>query len=429
MHNRNNTINITTKVQLLVASTFLFAISSCTARADKKEVSVKQSLEIRKELSEALTDTVRNNKFSNKLKFNFNSATEDYEIQYSFDESMQDKARKLLKSYKPDYGAIVMIDADTGRILAMASQERHNSAAENLNLRATFPAASIFKVVTATAAIDHAGVQPLHRIGYNGANYTLYKKNVLSDKVNKWTRFITLKDAFARSINTAFGRLALENLGPEIIADYAHRFKFNSELNTDFEVQRSSVTIPDEKGYELTQVAAGYNRINTLSPVHGAMIASAIVNGGKIVSPYLVESVKNESGQIIYTSTPLKTDGVMSEKSSLKLQELMEQTVLTGTSRKTFRSLVKNKKYKEVEMGGKTGHFTGTNPRGTTDWFIGYADDGERKIAIATLTVNVKKWTVKSSNLAQMMFKEYFKPDLGEKRIASASTERKKFNN
>ena len=86
----------------------------------------------------------------------------------------------------------------------------------------------------------------------------------------------------------------------------------------------------------------------------------------------------------------------------------MEQTVLTGTSRKTFRQMVRDKKFKEIEMGGKTGHFSGTNPKGTTDWFVGYATDGDTKIAIATITVNVKKWTVKSSALAQMMFKKHY---------------------
>jgi cell division protein FtsI/penicillin-binding protein 2 len=98
----------------------------------------------------------------------------------------------------------------------------------------------------------------------------------------------------------------------------------------------------------------------------------------------------------------------MTKASATKIQNMMEQTVLSGTSRKTFRQMVKDKKFREIEMGGKTGHFTGMNPKGTTDWFVGYATDGETKIAIATITVNVKKWTVKSSALAQMMFKKNY---------------------
>lgn len=403
------------------------SMNSCSARADENPTPKKNS-NYRKNISEAISDGLRHNKLPEQVKFKFNGRTDDYQIDYTLDPLLQAQAQSLLKLYKPDYGAVFMMDAETGRVLAMASQEKLNPKAENLNLKATFPAASIFKVVTATAAIDQAGIQPLHRIAYNGANYTLHKQNVLSDKINRWTRFITLKDAFARSINTAFGRLTLKNLTPEIISDYAEKFMFNSDLNTDFQVQRSVASVPAEKGFELTQVASGYNRVNTLSPVHGAMIASAIINGGKIPSPYIVESIKNEDQEIVYQATPLMNDPVMSKKSSLKVQELMEQTVLSGTSRKSFRAMVRDRKYREIEMGGKTGHFTGTNPKGTTDWFVGYAYDGDRKIAIATITVNVKKWTVKSAVLAKLMFKEYFKPLVAnnEKRFANVSAERKR---
>ncbi len=107
----------------------------------------------------------------------------------------------------------------------------------------------------------------------------------------------------------------------------------------------------------------------------------------------------------------------MSEVSAAKVKELMEQTILSGTSRKSFRSLVKNKNFREIEMGGKTGHLTGDNPKGRVDWFVGYAFDDTRKISLAAVTVNVKYWTVKSAHLGQSMFKKYFDPPT-RKRIA-----------
>ena len=92
----------------------------------------------------------------------------------------------------------------------------------------------------------------------------------------------------------------------------------------------------------------------------------------------------------------------------------MEQTVLSGTSRKTFKRIVRERQFREVAMGGKTGHFSGTNPRGRTDWFVGYASDEDHKIAIAAITVNVKYWTVKSSALGEMMFRKYFQDKFEE---------------
>ncbi|MGZ3692088.1 MAG: penicillin-binding transpeptidase domain-containing protein, partial [Pseudobdellovibrio sp.] len=230
----------------------------------------------RSQISKVLSDKILVNEFPTQASFSTNpneAAVSQFKVNYTLNEEMQNYANQLLTSYKPDYAAIVLMNARTGEILTLNSFERQKHYGTNLALKATYPAASIFKVITAATAIDKAGVNPNMKIAYNGGNYTLYKKNVLSDRVNRWTKFITIKEAFARSINTAFGRLSLEKLEPVDIADYAQRFLFNQDLPTDFHVDRSLASIPTEKGYELTEVASGYNRFNTLSPVHGALLA------------------------------------------------------------------------------------------------------------------------------------------------------------
>lgn len=362
--------------------------------------------EARKTLAEALGPKLWKNQLPAKLNIPDKGLVD---VQYTIDSDMQKQSDRLLARYKPDYGAIVMMDATSGRILAMSSFVKNDPDADNLTLRATFPAASIFKIITAATAVDRKGVEPKDKIAFNGGNYTLYKKNVLSENVNRWTRFITLKDAFARSINTAFGRLTLENLDPQDLSEYSRRFMFNKYIPADFDLEKSQALVPEEKGYELAQVASGYNRFNTMSPVHGAMIAAAIINDGKFVAPYLVQEI-SKNGEILYKGETYEIGQAIQEDSAAKVRKLMEQTVLAGTSRKTFRQILKDKKFREVEMGGKTGHFSGLNPKGTNDWFVGYASDGENKVAIAAITVNIKKWTVKSSALAEMMFREHFRP-------------------
>jgi cell division protein FtsI/penicillin-binding protein 2 len=279
-----------------------------------------------------------------------------------------------------------------------------------MTLKATFPAASIFKVVTATAAIDKAGVNPEHKIRYNGGAHTLYKKNVLSEKISRWTNVITLKDAFARSINTAFGRLSIENLHPEDLHEYANRFMFNQQIPADFPVDRGIAYIPTSKGFEMAEAASGYNKSNCMSPIQGAMIAASVANDGLMVVPYIVKTLKDESGNVLYQGETVNRGVTMSKESAHKLRELMGQTVIAGTSRRSFRPLIKDRKFKEIEMGGKTGHLTGDNPRGRVDWFVGYAFDDDRKIAVAAITVNKKFWTVKSGHLGQSMFRKYFSP-------------------
>lgn len=384
--------------------------------SDSQEAQVHQKVEsqlnLRTQVSKILGDKVRSNQFPDKLSLSWNGLEQPVTLDYTINEHLQQEADRLLKSYKPDYGAIVMLDAATGEVLAMSSFQRDNPQASNLNLQASFPAASVFKVVTATAAVDKVGITPDHKIRYNGGAYTLYKKNVLSEKVTRWTNVITLKDAFARSINTAFGRLSIESLHPQDLNEYANRFMFNQEIPADFPVEMGVAYVPPEKGFELAEVASGYNKTNCMSPVQGAMIAASVANDGKIVVPYLVNSIHDEKGLMLYEGTTLDNGTIMTKESAAKIRELMEQTVIAGTSRRSFRPIVKDRKFREIEMGGKTGHLTGDNPRGRVDWFVGYALDEDRRISVAAITVNKKFWTVKSAHLGQSMFRKYFSPSV-----------------
>jgi cell division protein FtsI/penicillin-binding protein 2 len=152
------------------------------------------------------------------------------------------------------------------------------------------------------------------------------------------------------------------------------------------------------------------------------MIAAAVANKGKMVIPYLVDSVKDEQGQVLYQAETLDNGHIMTEESANKVRELMEETVTAGTSRRSFRKLVHNKKFHAIEMGGKTGHLTAENPRGRVDWFVGYAMDDTNRVALAAVSINKEKWTVKSAELGQNMFKKYFGPIIQDRMISSSQS-------
>lgn len=385
------------------------------------QAKIQSHLERRVKIADALAPFFVSETLPDRLSLDLDDGLSgEFIPQYTIDPILQSESERLLRRYKPDYGAIFMMDADTGRVLAWESFQKSAREPVNLISRATYPAASVFKVVTATAAVDDAGVDPSHKIRFNGGNYTLYRKNVLSDKINRWTRAVTLREAFAQSYNTAFGRLSLEKLSPETLGDYAGRFMFNEKIPSDFPVDMGVAEIPAESGYELTEAASGYNRKNRMSPVQGAMIAASVINGGRMVMPYIVEELRDQEGNIAHQAKILDNGLIMTPESAESVRELMEETILRGTSRKTFRGLVKDRRFRELTMGGKTGHLTGDNPRGRVDWFVGYASDGNRRIALAALTVNKEYWTVKSSYLGQTLFRKYFEPVMRERSVSSA---------
>lgn len=418
-HQRSKSLKFLLIPIALTLPAFLFFRSNPSEDTVREEI-VKSQLEQRTDIANAIGPAVRGNQLPEGLNMEWNGQPVKARLKLSIDKEMQKEAEKLLRAYKPDYAAIFVMDAVSGRVLAMTSFQKDDPNAENWNLKANFPAASVFKVVTATAAVDKAGVSPQHKISFNGGNYTLYRKNVMSDKVNKWTRVITLKEAFARSINTAFGRLSLETLHPIDINDYATRFMFNQEIPADFPVGMGVAYVPPERSFELTEVASGFNKTNRMSPVQGAMIAAAVANEGKMVIPYLVEGITDDKGSNLYKAQVLDNGHIMTAESAEQVRELMEETVTAGTSRKSFRKLVRNKKFKAIEMGGKTGHLTGENPRGRVDWFVGYAMDESNKIAVAAVSVNKEKWTVKSAELGQSMFKKYFGPIIQDRMVSSS---------
>ncbi|PIS09919.1 MAG: penicillin-binding protein [Bdellovibrio sp. CG10_big_fil_rev_8_21_14_0_10_47_8] len=382
--------------------------------------------EIRAKLSEQIGPYVLHNQWVPEINWSSDQGTEKVLVHYTLDDTLQEASERLLKSYKPDYGAIVMMDASTGKILALTSYQKNDSDAPNLALRGTFPAASLFKIVTATAALDRHNVTPDTIVMFNGGNHTLYRKNVMSTKVNKWTREMTLREAFARSINTVFGRLTLEKLVPQDLEDYAIRFGFNQNIDSDLPFDSGFTEIPKEKGFRLTELASGFNKVTRMSPIQGAMIASAIAEDGVMHVPYVVDKVETHDGRILFQAEPVTAAVTMSPEGAEKLKDLMEATITQGTSRKSFRSLVKDRKFRELVIGGKTGSLTGDNPRGKVDWFIGYAINDDQKIAVAALTVNVRYWTVKSSYLAQSLFRTHFKEEFSKEneKFFSAATER-----
>jgi cell division protein FtsI/penicillin-binding protein 2 len=278
---------------------------------------------------------------------------------------------------------------------------------ENRTLKASFPAASIFKIITASAALEKYGLSPEMELGYTGANYTLYKKNLFNENP-RWARWISLRQAFSKSINIFFGRMTLKFMQPGDLIEFAEKYNFNKPLNADFPVEYSSASLSSEDQYQVAEVASGFNSKNTLSPVHGAMLAAAIANDGNMPAPYMIESLVKDDGSAVYMAKVLQLGQPISMATATQLRSMMSDTVETGTSRKSFKELTKKKSFNVIEMGGKTGSLMGSNPKGKTDWFVGFGRLGPRMIAVAAVTVNKNQWKVKSSYIAQKLIREYF---------------------
>jgi len=89
---------------------------------------------------------------------------------------------------------------------------------------------------------------------------------------------------------------------------------------------------------------------------------------------------------------------------------MMATTVTEGTAHRSFRRLSRDPVLSQLQMGGKTGSLTGTNPPGKTEWFVGYARSNDAQIAVGIVVVNDKYWRVKPAELAKEIFEHGFGP-------------------
>lgn len=356
---------------------------------------------------------------SNHLKldsFPVAAGDKQFNMHFTLDKDLQEKIEALYERYDPAYAAFVAIDPETGKILAMVdhSSEGHKG---NLALKATFPAASVFKVVTSAAALGEGKIAPNARFAVNGRYTTLYKSN-LKDTVNRWTRFISIEEAFAKSVNTVFGKIAMKRVGPEAMQRYANAFGFNQHLDFEMPMEMGSAVIPTDDEYGLAESGSGYTRRQTLNPIQGAMIAASIINGGRMPAPYVVDSVTDASGTPVYEVDPHhELSRPVDAETARSLAMIMEHTVTRGTARKEYRDYNHHPLLSKLFIGAKTGSLSGTEPAGKYDWFVGFAQSSanpKKKIAYASMIVNRKYWKVKSSHIAREAIIQHFKNDLNK---------------
>ncbi|MFO7963814.1 MAG: penicillin-binding transpeptidase domain-containing protein [Desulfobacterales bacterium] len=339
--------------------------------------------------------------------FEFSTGNDDYIVTTTFDESLQDFIKRKIDTRTARYIGIVVTDPFTGKIIAMANYDRTDSAgvlcAEN-----RFPAASVFKIITAAAVIERFDFNERKKIAYNGKKHTLYKSQ-LKNQNNRYTNWVTLKEAFATSINPVFGKLGALYLKKDILEQYAMEFGFNTAIDFELPLSMSEFTVRDN-AYQWAEIASGFNRITKITPLHGALIAGTVINGGKLMEPFIIEAISNDEGRLVYAGSPRRVKQAISENTARIVQVLMSATINTGTCRKTFRGYGRDRVLSRLDMGGKTGSIDNASHDVRLDWFVGYARDkaGNGCIGASIFVAHEKYIGTRASQYAKIIFKHYF---------------------
>jgi len=354
-------------------------------------------------------DLLKNISFVNlkNKSFDFFSDGRKFRIDTSLDIKLQEFLIKKLDLDNSRYIGIVCMDPKTGKVLSMVGFDKTDPS-NNPCVDSRFPAASIFKIVTASAVVEKCGFQPGSKLSYNGRKHTLYKSQ-LKDRRNRYTNRITFRDSFAQSVNPVFGKIGAHYLGKNTLEKYAEAFDFNKNIDFEIEIAPSFVDLSDEP-YQWAEVACGFNNKTKISPLHGAMMASAIINQGSIMEPTVVDQIIDEKGKIIYRNRLVTINQAITPKASNILNQLMAATISSGTCRKAFRGYRKDKILSKLNIGGKTGSIDSKSHNVRYDWFVGFAKEkeGPKKIALSVIVAHEKYIGLRASYYARIAMKKYF---------------------
>lgn len=399
-------------VIVFYATSWIFAHLENTAEPFRSD-RVKRAVETEALTKSDLPEILRHldvNKLLNTGSFQILRSEGLFTFETFIDGDLQGYVLDLLSRSLTQEAAVVVLRPDTGEILAMVHYEKEGSGQNgDLCLKADYPAASLFKIVSASAAIEAQGFTPESKMAFRGGKYTLYKSQLRKEE-GKGSAQISFKQAFSASINPVFGKIGIHYLGREIVADYADKFFFNTPIPFDLPMGSSPFQVPDDD-FGLAEIASGFNKRTLISPLHAALIASAIANDGIIMAPSLVKLIRDPSGTMTYHASIKELGRPITKATARKMQVLMEETVENGTCQRAFRPLQGKRSFKDLSLGAKTGTINDQTDQYKVDWLSAYAipSTGGQGICVAVLAVHGEKLGIRAKDMARYIIKHHFR--------------------
>jgi len=282
-------------------------------------------------------------------------------------------------------GAVCVMNYRTGEILVMVSRPDYDpyaldsvedTAFLNRNLQGLYTPGSVFKIVTLASALENDPNVVNQTFVCSGSWEYEGGSIVCAGQTAHGT--VTLRQAFEKSCNVTFGKLAYQ-LGIDRLRATAERMGFNENLKLgDFAIYNSK--FPESAGNMSDLVWAGIGQGTVLvTPLHMTMITSGVANDGTIMLPRLVRRVTSAAGTVSHTSAPTPWRQVLSADSAAVIEQYMYGAVQSGTA---VRAQING-----LPVCGKTGSAETSNDKtiATHSWYTGFIADPNYPYAISVI--------------------------------------------
>lgn len=318
------------------------------------------------------------------------AGTPGNDVKLTINSTIQQAAEQALDGFN---GACVVIDPETGAVLALASSPSYSasdiesilssgsdsSALYNRATQALYSPGSTFKMVSLTTALENNVATESSVFSSPG------EMTIGNGKVNNFGNYsygeITLARATELSSNTVYGQLGTQ-IGSDRLVEGSEKFGFNQDVSFDIPLVKSLMPDPNEMTeWETAWATAGEPVGQHASPagpqatvLQMALVGCVIANDGVMEQPYLVDSIYNADGECSFTARPSSLMTATSSSIAKRVRTVLEGVVNSGTG--TAAAV------QGVQIAGKTGT-SETGKEYDDSWFVGMGPSEDCKVVVA----------------------------------------------
>ncbi len=280
------------------------------------------------------------------------------DIVTTIDVNMQDIVETALMNMmagnEADHGTCILMEVKTGKIKALANIGRQPDGSywENMNyaLQVGEPG-STFKLATVISVLEDKYATMNTMVNMDGGKWKVGRRTVYDSEPHPGPQNVTIKHAFELSSNVGMAKLAVQYYSKQPNNFVAHLRKLKLDQITGIDLVgegRPVIKSTSSRTWSNTSLpwmAFGYEVL--ISPLQTAMLYNAVANNGKMMKPYLVNSIM-EYGQVIKQFEPtVVMDSICSNSTLRQVQQMLAGVVTNGTAKK-----LQNQYY---SFAGKTG--------------------------------------------------------------------------
>ncbi|MGL5356283.1 MAG: penicillin-binding transpeptidase domain-containing protein [Cetobacterium sp.] len=267
--------------------------------------------------------------------------TIDNDLQYILNDEME----KQFKKTNSEEVHAVMMDPNTGKILATSFFRKNKKNVANPIFQSQVEPGSIFKPLIVAAAMQDKKIKRFTNFDIGDGTLRRYK-HTIKESSRSVKGILTTEEILKKSSNIGMVLIA-DRFSNDEFDKYLQKFGFYDRTGVDYPYEKKPRREEVKKWNGLKKSTMSFGQGIAITPIQMITAFSSIINGGNLYKPYIVEKITDKDGLVVRRNLPTVIEKIFDESVSKDMRSIMELAVLDGT--------VKKARVDDYRIGGKTG--------------------------------------------------------------------------